>query len=284
MTREIAAPLARPVYFGDDQVRATLDGRKMVFRRPLLPQPPEWVTSFGYKCFTPPGQVSGRGYWKGVPGEEGPGEKFFPCPYGRRGDELYVREAWRPWSWHEGEPVTLEFRAGGPRAEVVGRTVELQLEVEKWEEDLVVELADELEAKGVGTDEDGTFQWQGESPVGWRSPLHLPYWASRIRLEVLRVSVERVRDVTEEDARSEGVRAPGERAPWTSARALFRERWNDRYATPTPVISEGVVMAYEAFPFDASHEVCSLTEWEGLPLQVTPNPWVFRVAFRRTNP
>lgn len=39
----------------------------------------------------------------------------------------------------------------------------------------------------------------------WRTPLHMPRWASRITLEVTRVRLERVQSITEDDARAEGV-------------------------------------------------------------------------------
>lgn len=70
-------------------VRAILEGRKTQTRRVVKPQPPEWVNNFGYTCFTPQGCISGRGHYR----EEGLAEKFFKCPYGLKGDRLWVRES-----------------------------------------------------------------------------------------------------------------------------------------------------------------------------------------------
>jgi hypothetical protein len=39
----------------------------------------------------------------------------------------------------------------------------------------------------------------------WNPSIHMPQWACRIRLEVLSVKAERVRDISEEDAMAEGV-------------------------------------------------------------------------------
>jgi hypothetical protein len=55
---------------------------------------------------------------------------------------------------------------------------------------------------------------------GWKSPIFMPRWASRITLEITAVRVERVQDITETDAWAEGIRTP-------NPVAGFMLRWED---------------------------------------------------------
>ena len=84
----------KPILFSSSMVNAILDGRKTVTRRIF-----NWGNKtlikdavFGYTAFTPPGHISGRGIHKS--GEMG--ESFFPFPYGRVGDRMWVRETFCP--------------------------------------------------------------------------------------------------------------------------------------------------------------------------------------------
>lgn len=80
----------RPILFSTPMVQAILLGRKTQTRRTRgLENVPDWINTFGYTAFTPPGHISGRGVYRG----EGRAEKFFKCPYGQVGDILWVRES-----------------------------------------------------------------------------------------------------------------------------------------------------------------------------------------------
>lgn len=47
---------------------------------------------------------------------------------------------------------------------------------------------------------DGNPEW-----VKWKSPLHMPRWATRLTLEIVHLRVERVQEISGNDAREEGV-------------------------------------------------------------------------------
>lgn len=120
-----------------------------------------------------------------------------PCPYGRVGDRLWVRETWRYGDLGHGACV--EYRAGGPALGI---------------------LRDDLNPPYRGPE------------TKWRPSIHMPRWASRILLEIIDVRVERLSDISEADAIAEGLgvetcesvfRKAAGRAWWKFARLLVGE-------------------------------------------------------------
>lgn len=170
----------RPIIFSGDMVRAILDGRKTMTRRIL-------------RARHVPDEHLGEllriqdGYPDGVPravfsvGDEVAGIR---SPYGAPGDRLWVREC------HAFAEPEIDWRPG--TADPVAGNIER-----------VRSVPTTMAARGhvivhYGAD-DG-------APAGlrWRSPIHMPRWASRLVLDVLAVRVERLQDITEDDARAEG--------------------------------------------------------------------------------
>lgn len=104
-------------------------------------------------------------------------------------------------------------------------------------------------------------------PEGWsfdrpnRPPMFLPRWASRARLLLEKLRVERLHDITEAEAILEGMKKRG--AYWDGA--------------PHPV--KGVPMAYntarEAFISIWAH-IYGPEFWDA-------NPWVWRLGFERVS-
>jgi hypothetical protein len=95
-------------------------------------------------------------------------------PYGWKRDRLWVRETWC-WASPEDPPPTDDR----PR-DAAGRSVYYRA----LDRDIVA---------------------ANESRSPWKSPIHLPRWASRITLEISKIRVERLHDISEKDAWAEGV-------------------------------------------------------------------------------
>jgi hypothetical protein len=170
----------RPIIFNGPMVRAILSGIKTQTRRVVKLQPTgEW------KIDTPPvlGRITSKHHLKERFGVFVrldietcfPLASLIPCPYGQPGDRLWVRETWKP------VPISA-YRC----SEGVQQTPNPQ-------------DADEAAVYKAGWDRSG-------GGVSWRSPIHMPRWASRITLEITDVRVERLQDISEADAIAEGVR------------------------------------------------------------------------------
>ena len=150
----------RPILFSAPMIRAILDGRKTQTRR-ILKMPKGGYIEDGI-----PLRHVGGDYFNAI-----------PCPYGERGDRLWVRETWQAY---DGGSFKTAFG--------VARTFSRE-----------PKLGDTIEFKA---DKD-----LSKCFINWRPSIHMPRWASRITLEVTEVRVERVQEITEEDAKAEGVRA-----------------------------------------------------------------------------
>lgn len=175
-------------------------------------------------------------------------ETMLHCPYGARGDQLWVREAWRIGAWDADEGAFSIDYCDGPRREWL--TPPDDHDGENFNA-LWLNCCDELECKGVEPGDDGGYRWQpGESPLRWRPSIHMPRWASRITLEITGVRVERLQDISEADAIAEGV---------TNSLHLPGGRF----------ANENFAHLWWTINGDGS--------WEA-------NPWVWVVEFRRVTP
>jgi len=161
----------RPILFNGDMVRAILDGRKNVTRRPVK----------GIPC-----AISGHFYpsigMAQFKREDGRESLPMPCPYGQSGDRLWVRETWATAGNEDGHPID------------AARNL-----VDERDAELFFRADTAPGAYGLDTWADGR-QYDGR----WRPSIHMPRWASRLTLEVVSVRVERFGDVSEADARAEG--------------------------------------------------------------------------------
>jgi hypothetical protein len=161
----------RPILFSDAMVRAILSGAKTQTRRLVNPQPPKHISQWLGWCDDGSAALGGpTGDFIGTSRRN---------PYGKPGDRLYVREAWRTWERPEDCLDGIRFRADDSF-----RPIESSREAaDRW-----------VDAHNNGIHGDR-----------WRPSIHMPRWASRLTLEVTGVWVEQIQDITEADILAEGV-------------------------------------------------------------------------------
>lgn len=225
----------RPILFNGDMVRAILEGRKTQTRRPVKPQPPADIDSLHhgklaslapYKLLDDDYNPQGFGF------EDGRGQ-FWKSPFGTVGDRLWVRETWGVSTGNYDPlciPVAVRYFADS-----AVRAVNLS----------------HAHANYFGVSQTCSRK---------RPSIHMPRWASRIDLEITRVWVERVQDISAEDCRAEGIQvarcgcqvcARGSSICTADAGVYveaFRDLWQSIYGT-----------------------------WDA-------NPWVWAYEFRRIKP
>jgi len=89
----------------------------------------------------------------------------------------------------------------------------------------------------------------------WKSPIHMPRWASRLTLDITDVRVERLQDISEKDARAEGA----------ERKQLF-----------DPANPDTVAYSYRMGFADLWESINGVSGkcW-------TDNPWVWVIAFKK---
>lgn len=187
----------RGIIFSGEMVRAILDGRKTQTRRvvkwKMWPGMPVESVEAHHIPFTdsPANECS----WTADHAEGGAiyVEQDIRCPYGLVGDRLWVRETWG--EDYVGSSLESTGSQGqllcGPKAEVVYR-------------------ADGHTMSDVST--------------GWKSPIHMFRWASRLALEITDVRVQRLHEISARACLDEGVTIrEGEGGLVTRA---FRRTWD----------------------------------------------------------
>lgn len=166
--------IERPILFSALMVRALLDGTKTQTRRVVKDLPPWQITEIvpsasGCGKWLPNGPApSGRGMASG---------HWRPCPYGKPGDHLWVRETFAL--------SVIDPDGGSP-----------QDDPENYD---VIYRATET-PDGGWTDGEGNV-----IAAPWKPSIHMPRWASRILLEIVSVRVQRLQDIGTEDIEAEGV-------------------------------------------------------------------------------
>lgn len=168
MTRKELLETAKPVIIpgGTDMIQAILEGRKTVFRKPVMPQPDEkHQYPLGFvKDSTEKKDIGSFGF--GV--DELGGSIQYARPKYRPDDVLYLRETWH----------TYQKRVGKGEGCLIGEFYGYKASIANSED------ADEP----------------------WNSPACMPKEAARIFLRIKDVRVERLQNMTEVDTAKEGIR------------------------------------------------------------------------------
>lgn len=191
----------RSIYFrepsADAMVRGVLDGSKTQHRQPVNPQPKPYSGGVHPKntrrhpapyidahCNGPKAEANPRGMsvdWHWWTEDDRLGPFVGKCPFGVPGDRLRARECWQLKNWSDGECA----KAGCPDAA-------------KHPNETMYGFPTRAIYRA-------SYNAAIGSPGPWRPSIHMPRWASRITLEVKRVWVERLQDISEADACAEGV-------------------------------------------------------------------------------
>jgi len=146
-------PALRPILFSAPMVRALLAGTKTQTRRPLR-SGTWWTPEHGVIRMAPAGLAC-------------TGFALVPCPYGKPGDRLWVRETFAKIDGQTQPWIETDYRATYKHGARLG------------------------DALGI--------------KKRWTPAIHMPRAASRITLEVTSVRVDRLQDISEADACAEGV-------------------------------------------------------------------------------
>ena len=246
-----------PILFSGPMVRAILAGEKTVTRRPVRiddrPIAEAVAKACGHQRGIPTGATNVR--WLGTYLKcDAPDGSFtvssrVACPLGDPDDRLWVRE-----TWCAADTMYYEHDSDPPR--VIGYRADLS--AISYED-----AFDGRKPRAIPASDLATWGWD---KLRWRPSIHMPRWASRLSLVVVRVGAQRVQDITEEDAQREGVGSVFDHLPGIARdqpligtrqtfgeaphRASFAVLWDDLYA------------------YDAG------ASWKS-------NPWVWRVEFTR---
>lgn len=205
----------RPILFSGPMVCAINDGRKTQTRRVVKPQP--WHDPLHRSVDAPARHGDDWTWWAGTYTQSI--YHSTPCPYGKPGDRLWVRETCRA---HELTDAEAENDTYG----VIER---LGLETPPYGLDGVVYTADnafrEIRNTIAAGEAWAVLHGYGKKRGATVPAIHMPRWASRITLEITGVRVERLQDISDDNIVEEGVELKGLYLTTALRRCEWRRLW-----------------------------------------------------------
>jgi hypothetical protein len=220
----------RDILMTPQNICAIFEGRKTNTRRLVQPQPymtyvPTTLTDYEHD-YVPVWRWKKGEIYANAEDDSQDMRWLLPwCPQGQPGDTLRVREAWAVPAAHDQQ-----------------RPANLCPATPVWY------LADGPKPEGFGRT---------------RSPLHMPRWAVRLRLQIISVHIERLQDISEPSAIAEGL--------FSTTSDDGRTLW---YGTPAS--------RRWPFPWAAFSDL-----WDSIhapPHDWRSDPWVWAISFERIGP
>lgn len=249
----------RPILFSAPMVRAILGGSKTQTRRAVKIKPPLSLPNY---------YATGRvlsdleiqpGAWMefrhtsqdkvGFTGS--PAAFLLKCPYGKVGDQLWVRETWNYNDWTELGIPFIGYKADGSAL--------LREHPEEWSE-----VVENIWA-GLSSPENFNVDSAARDRK-FRPSIHMPRWASRIQLEITGVRVELLNDISEADAIAEGVKPVVIPKPFPNAGKLAYLGYGDHPRSYIDTARDSFKTLWESINGAGS--------WQA-------NPWVWVIEFKR---
>ena len=175
----------RPILFSEPMIRAQLEGRKIMTRRIVKPQPETFKLKDGFECPVELIHVDGRPWPQIATGLVITAQEVRYKP----GMRLWVRETWCP-AYSENGPVLLT-RADFGRRYLVDENFPVDYSKFPAGRSPWVSWAADVENGTTGD---------------WKPSIFMPRWASRLTLTVTAVKIERLQDITPTDAMAEGIK------------------------------------------------------------------------------
>ena len=245
------AHTAKPILFTGPMVLAILNGTKTQTRRIMKNQP---VSVEWWKHGEPSDSQNGVAVMRDENGSGWSSCGKFRCPYlhpnmcalpavvnsnledkENHKSLLWVKETWKPhYDCMLGTCV--RYRADG-----------LNVKPTLWDHD------------------QGGWCEMNEETTQWRPSIFMPRWASRLTLEIVKVRVERLQDISEEDVRAEGIK--------TSVGSGMIEGEVAYHFTTNSGYCRGLAGARLAYS----------DLWESIngPGSWAKNPWVWVIEFKK---